>query len=184
MNDDLKKDMSLISNLIKALETGDNNGRFIYTSSELKYICTNVVEIMSGIIEQCRSVIFCGGTMSPLNDAINQLLNPSLHDLVKSKSIGHVISSENINLSLLSNGPSDISFNFSFESRNNLKMIQELGIVIANFARIIPAGLVVFFTSFAYMDQIIEIWQSRNIIHQIESAKKVFLFDKQPMLIL
>lgn len=112
--------------------------------------------------------------MSPLNDTIKQLLNPSLQDLVKSKSFGHVISSENINLSILSNGPSGFSFNFSFESRNNPKMIQELGIVIANYSRIIPAGLIVFFTSFAYMDQIIGIWESRNIIHQIKLAKKVF----------
>ena len=163
--------------LIKAFEAGDCNGRFIYNSSELKYICTNVVDIMSGIIEKCRSVIFCGGTMSPLNDTIKQLLNSSLQDLVKSKSIGHVISSENINLSLLANGTSGISFNFSFESRNNTQMIQELGIVIANYSRIIPAGLVVFFTSFAYMEQVIGIWESHNVNHQIKSAKKVFSFN-------
>ena len=129
---------------------------------------------MSEIAEKCRSVIFCGGTMSPLNDTIKQLLNPVLQVSVKSKSIGHVISSENINLSLLSYGTSGISFNFSYETRNNIQMIQELGIAIANYARIIPAGLVVFFTSVAYMEHVVEIWESHNIINQIRSAKKVF----------
>ena len=52
-------------------------------------------------------------------------------------------------------------------------MIQELGLVVANYSRIIPAGLL-FFTSFAYMDHVMDIWESRNIIHQIKSAKKVF----------
>lgn len=112
--------------------------------------------------------------MSPLNDTIKQLLNPTLQHSVKSKSIGHVISSENINLSLLTEGPSGINFNFSYERRNGVEMIRELGIVVANYSRIIPAGLVVFFTSFAYMDHVMDIWESRNIIHQIKSAKKVF----------
>ena len=179
----MKKNISLIKGLIKALESGDRNGRFIHTSSELKYTCTNVVDIMSDIIEKCRSVIFCGGTMSPLNDTIIQLLNPTLQDSVKSKSFGHVISSENINLSLLANGPSGISFNFSFDSRNNAQMIQELGIVIANYSRIIPAGLVVFFTSFAYMEQVVEIWETRNIIPQINSAKRVFILTRKLSLI-
>lgn len=177
MKEDLKKDLPLINSLIRALEAGDCNGRFIVTSSELKYICTNIVDIMSEIVEKCRSVIFCGGTMSPLNDTIIQILSPSLQQNVASKSIGHVISAENINLSLLSQGSSGIKFNFSYETRNNAQMIQELGIVIANFSRIIPSGLVVFFTSFSYMEQALEVWESRNILHQIKSIKKVFSFN-------
>ena len=62
-------------------------------------------------------------------------------------------------------------------------MIQELGIVIANYSRIIPAGLVVFFTSFAYMEQVVEIWETRNIIPQINSAKRVFILTRKLSLI-
>lgn len=161
--------------MLQALEKADSNGRFIISDDEFKYICTDVIGLMSEIIEQCRAVIFCGGTMSPLPDTIKQLVNVSLQSRVKFKSIDHVISSENFNVSILATGPSGTKLNFSYESRNNLKMIQELGIVITNFSRIIPAGLIVFFTSFNYMEQVLVNWQSLKIIDEIGRIKKIFI---------
>lgn len=112
--------------------------------------------------------------MSPLADTIKQLLNVKLQTRVKSKSIGHVIEPENINISILTTGPSGTILNFSYDSRNNLKMIQELGIVISNYSRIIPAGLIVFFASFTYMEQVILNWRTQNnIFDEISRIKKV-----------
>lgn len=156
-----------------SLEAGDKTGRFILNDSEFKYICTDVVEIMSGIAAQCRAVVFCGGTMSPLPETIKQLLSHELIPRSTSKSMSHVIDPENISLSFLSSGPSGTKLNFSYESRNNLRMIQELGMIITNYARIIPAGLVVFFTSFSYMEQVIQIWEYGKILNGIESIKTV-----------
>lgn len=173
MNDDVKAGISQINGLIHALETGDRNGRFILSESELKYVCTDVVDFMSDIIEQCRSVIFCGGTMSPLSETIKQLITPSLQVRSDSKSLNHVIDAENINFSLIATGPTGLSLNFSYESRMNLQMINELGMIITNYARIIPAGLVVFFTSFNYMDHVIDLWRSGHVLRGIESIKKV-----------
>lgn len=128
---------------------------------------------MSHIADQCRSVIFCGGTMSPLPETIKQLLSRNLISRSTSKSMNHVIEPENINLALLSSGPSGTNLNFSFESRNDMRMIQELGIIITNYARVIPAGLVVFFTSFSYMEHVMHIWESSNILNGINSIKNV-----------
>lgn len=173
MNGDLKASITQINGLLHALESGDRNGRFILSETEFKYVCTDVVEFMSDIIEQCRSVIFCGGTMSPLPETIKQLVNPSLQIRTDSKSLDHIINSENIKLSLLSTGPTGISLNFSYESRLNAYMIKELGMILTNYARIIPAGLVVFFTSFNYMDHVIDNWRSGNIFTGLEAIKKV-----------
>lgn len=180
MNKDLGAEISQITGLIHALETGDRHGRFIVSEAELKYVCTDVVGFMSDIIEQCRSVIFCGGTLSPLSETIKQLITPSLQDRSDSKSLNHVVDSENISLSLISKGPTGLGLNFSFESRMSLNMINELGMIITNYARIVPAGLVVFFTSFNYMNHVLTIWRSGHVLNGIESAKKVkfcyFLF--------
>lgn len=130
---------------------------------------------MSEIIEQCRAVIFCGGTMSPLSDLIQQLINKDLQSRSIAKSLSHVVNPQNINLSILATGPSGICMNFSYESRNNVQMINELGVIVLNYARVIPAGLIVFFPSFSYMNRILEIWKSKNIFCLLESAKKVTL---------
>ncbi len=136
-------------------------------------MCIDVVDIVAEIANECRSIIFCGGTMSPLPETIKQLL-PAPYVLRSTfKSMNHIITPENVNASFLSTGPSGISLNFSYEQRNNVRMIQELGMMIINYARVIPAGLVIFFTSFNYMDQVMEIWRSRSIVSGIESIKKV-----------
>ncbi len=167
--------MHQLLGLLRALEVGNDNGMFIFSPSEFKYICTDVVSIMSEIIEQCRSVIFCGGTMSPLADVIQQLLTPDLQPKSIAKAIGHVIGPENINLSILTAGPSGNSLNFSYELRNNVQMINELGIIITNYTRIIPAGVVVFFPSFVYMEHVLQVWKSKNILSGIETTKKVLI---------
>lgn len=130
---------------------------------------------MSEVVEQCRAVIFCGGTMSPLVDMIHQLLTPTLLPRSISKSIGHVIDPNNINLCLLATGPSGMSLNFSYESRNNIQMINEVGVMITNYSRIIPAGVVVFFPSFRYMEQVLQIWEAKSTLAGIEVTKKVYL---------
>lgn len=111
--------------------------------------------------------------MSPLADLIQQVLKPDLQLKSVAKSISHVICSENINLTILTNGPSGNSLNFSYEMRNNIQMINELGIIITNYTRIIPAGVVIFFPSFAYMDHVLQVWKSKHIIDGIEAIKKV-----------
>lgn len=168
-----KTDISNVHGLLKSLENSDQNGRFILTEFELKYLCIDVVDIMAEIANECRSIIFCGGTMSPLPETMKQLLPASLICRSTFKSMSHIITPENVSASFISTGPSGLSLNFSYESRNNVRMIQELGMMIINYARVVPAGLVVFFTSFNYMDQVLDIWKSRSIMIGIESIKKV-----------
>ena len=50
--------------------------------------------------------------------------------------------------------------NTSYRTRNDSSFIQELGDTIANFCRMVPAGLLVFFSSYGIMDQYINIWKA------------------------
>lgn len=159
--------------MLFALEKGDLNGKFILSESELKYTCINVVELMSDIVNECRSVIFCGGTMSPMMNAIVQLLSPELIPRVNTRTFEHVISPKNVSFSLITAGPAGVPLNFSYESRNNKSMIKDLGMIILNYARVIPDGLVIFFTSFSYMDFVIDCWKENGILGNLDKIKKV-----------
>ena len=63
-------------------------------------------------------------------------------------------------------------------------MINELGIVIMNYAKIIPAGLVVFFPSFLYMNQVVQVWKSNDILKNVECSKKVIIYIMQLLIII
>lgn len=163
---------------MRVLENCDSNGIFIINKDELKFLCTNSVLILYDILCSCRSVIFCGGTMSPLQDTIHQLIHKSQQSRVVSKSMKHLVSPDNLLMTFLSKGPSmKTTFNFSFDSRMNEDMIRELGIVITNYSRIIPAGLIIFFTTFYYMEHVLDVWRSKttNIFENICKIKRVFV---------
>jgi chromosome transmission fidelity protein 1 len=56
--------------------------------------------------------------------------------------------------------------------------MNELGNMLVNYSRIIPAGVVLFFPSYSYMHAISALWQERGVIARIEMNKRVFWESK------
>lgn len=111
--------------------------------------------------------------MSPLSDAIRQIIPKSMHDRVVSKKVGHLVNAKNVLLKFVSKSVNNINFNFSYEKRHDAKMIKDLGLLISNYSRVIPDGLVVFFTSFAYLEEIVGVWKTSGIYSSLNSIKPV-----------
>jgi hypothetical protein len=158
------------------LEVADHDGLFLVSADELKYICTNVIKVMRDVLEPCRAVIFCGGTMSPISETILQLIPEDFQSRTLSKAVDHIISPSNVNISLLATGPSGAKFNFSFETRFDCKMIKDLGITLLNYSKIIPAGVVVFFASFSYMEYVLDTWLYQNVMANLSDIKEVYIY--------
>lgn len=53
--------------------------------------------------------------------------------------------------------------------------MEELGRTILNLSNIVPDGMICFFPSYSYEEQIYQHWQTKGIIQQIEKKKKVFI---------
>ena len=75
---------------------------------------------------------------------------------------GHVIPKENLITLPVAKGPGNTEFNFTFEKRNSPTMIEALGKCLIELSTSIPDGLVVFFPSYAYLDQVIRSWQVKS----------------------
>lgn len=74
-------------------------------------------------------------------------------------SCGHVIPPSNLLALPLTTGPTALPFDFTFSSRANPRMIDELGNALLALTLKIPDGLVVFFPSYAYLAQVVSRWQ-------------------------
>jgi chromosome transmission fidelity protein 1 len=111
--------------------------------------------------------------MSPITDAIRQIIPKELCDRVVSKKVGHLVSADNILLKLVPKSMNGTPFNFSFENRHDIKMIKDLGLLVANYGRAIPDGLVVFFTSFVYLEEVVKVWKAHGIYFTLNSIKPV-----------
>ncbi|KAH6600328.1 hypothetical protein BASA61_002334 [Batrachochytrium salamandrivorans] len=173
--------LACIQTFFTSLIDPDANGRIIYsynTDPELctvKYLLLNPADCFEPILRQARSVIFAGGTMSPIDDFIEQLLPSVPRDKIDVFTCGHVIKSTSLLPICVSRGPTGIEFNFSHEKRHSLEMIDEAGLAVANYCNVIPGGIVAFFVSYSYMESVVRRWRTSGIWDRISKRKTIFL---------
>ena len=55
----------------------------------------------------------------------------------------------------------------------------ELGQMLLNIASIVPHGLVVFFPSYAFLDQARQVWEESGLLTRLGSKKTVFLEPRE-----
>ncbi len=99
-------------------------------------------------------------------------------------SCGHIIPKENLIALQEAKGPGGIDFDFTFEKRSSSAMIDGLGDYLVKLSSVVPDGLVVFFPSYAYLDQVVVRWQGKpinmveNTWDRLLSKKKIFRESK------
>ncbi|PTB65765.1 DNA repair helicase [Trichoderma citrinoviride] len=160
---------TLVSFLI-ALTNLSSEGRIFYqkthgttTDVKLSYLLLSPTHAFSSVASSARAVILAGGTMSPFQDYKDQLFPTLEPEKVTSLSCGHVIPPENLCVwTLASSNPAAPPFEFSFKQRGNREMMTQLGLAILNVCNIVPDGVVVFFPSYGYLDEIVKVWQQRQ----------------------
>lgn len=174
-----------IQSFLQTLTNPAAEGRFFYEKDEknhvsLKYILLDPTHHFKDIVEDARAVILAGGTMSPvrlphIDPLFEYSLNiPQMDDYVrhlfayvdparlKTFSCGHIIPKENLIALSVAKGPGGIDFDFTYEKRNSPAMIEALGSCILQLSKIIPDGLVVFFSSYGYLEKVVLGWQMKS----------------------
>lgn len=120
-----------------------------------------------------------------MDDYIRHLFAYVEADRLKILSCGHVIPKENLIAWPITKGIDDMAFDFTFEKRNSAAMIDVLGKTLSEMTKSIPDGVVVFFPSYAYLDQVTKRWQHtivggvKNIWSQLSEQKCVFRESKE-----
>lgn len=177
------RDSNLLNEVIKFIEmltSSDGDGR-VYIRREhdavsFKYISLSPEGVFADVLEQAHSVILAGGTMAPISDYVDQLFGLQYpRDKIKQFSCDHLIPKENCLAVTLGTGPSGIPFDFSFANRNSSPMIQELGQTILNMINITPDGIVCFFPSYAYMNQVIDEWTKSSVLATMKAKRNVIV---------
>lgn len=97
-----------------------------------------------------------------MDDYVRHLFAYVSPDRLQKFSCGHIIPEENLIALPVTRGPEGIEFDFTYEKRNSSTMIEALGECLFELCKAIPDGLVVFFPSYAYLDQVVSCWQSKS----------------------
>ncbi|KAI0157141.1 DNA repair helicase [Hypoxylon sp. FL1284] len=158
---------TLLSFLV-SLNNLSSEGRIFYQKLSpddirLSYLLLSPTHAFSSIASSARAVILAGGTMSPFEDYTAHLFPDLSTSKITTLSCGHVIPSSNLCVWTLSSpGPNAVEFEFSFQKRSNKSMIGQLGLAVLNICTAVPDGVVVFFPSYGYLDEVVAAWSEAN----------------------
>ncbi|CDK24083.1 unnamed protein product [Kuraishia capsulata CBS 1993] len=137
----------------------------------LKYLLLDPSEAMRDLVDQARCVLLAGGTMEPVEEFTDILFPYVPKEKIMKFSCDHIISSDKLSVFPIGSGINGGSLEFSFEKRNS--MAGELGETVISLIEHIPGGVVAFFPSYAYLDQIVSQWENSGSLSRITHIKPV-----------
>ncbi|KAI8906457.1 putative ATP-dependent RNA helicase DDX11-like protein 8-like protein [Gorgonomyces haynaldii] len=154
--------LSGILDFLLRISEPERDGRILIQNG-LKYLLLNPAQVFEPVVKESRSLVLCGGTMSPMNDFKDQLL-PGTDIFVFS--CGHVIPKNQLLPMIVSQ-----DFRFTFEKRLDPQLLDRLGKTLLSLSRSIPkgTGMVVFFGSYQYLDSVVK------HLKQLEFDKQLFV---------
>ena len=62
-----------------------------------------------------------------------------------------------------------------FETRDDIAVIRNYGNLLVDIVSVVPDGVVCFFTSYLYMEQVVASWYDQEIIQSIQKRKLLFI---------
>lgn len=156
-------------------------GRFLWSKESgeviIQYLLLDPSEHFRDIVEEARSVILAGGTMSPMEDYKQQLF-PYLDNKITTFSCGHLIPSSSLCVHAVASDHEG-RLDYSYKSRTD-KNASRLGNALVSIATKVKGGMVVFFPSYSYLETVLNIWKSQAITARLEETKPMF-YDSRTM---
>lgn len=137
----------------------------------LHFSCMDASIAIKPIFERFQSVIITSGTLSPIE------MYPKILDFhpVIAATFTMTLSRQCICPIIVTKGNDQVAMTSKFETRNDVSVIRNYGTLLVELSTIVPDGIVCFFTSYLYMEQIIASWYEQGIIDSIQKNKLLFI---------
>jgi len=149
----------------------------------LKVCALSALKAFAPIVTEAISVLLVGGTLPPIEILAAELfLPPSISKPIKTITLPHVVPPANVYATCFPVGPTrhPLRFTYSAKKGTERELAHETGRVLVNLINIVPKGMVVFFTSYSYLEYVKGVWQDVGVLVQIERRKQV-LWERSKM---
>ena len=137
----------------------------------LHFACLDASIAIKPVFERFSSVIITSGTISPL-EMYPKMLNFST---VLQESYPMSLVRRSFLPLIVTRGSDQQAISSGFQVRSDPGVVRNYGALLFEFAKITPDGVVVFFPSYLYMEQIISMWQGMGILDQIWNYKLILV---------
>ncbi|SCU81158.1 LANO_0B02168g1_1 [Lachancea nothofagi CBS 11611] len=159
-----------VAAFLRTLSNPSAEGRFFFEKNHsMKYMLLEPSHSFERIVELSKCVILAGGTMEPISEFTANLIPFVDESQICKFSCNHVIPDDNLNTFVVGE-----NFEFTFDRREDPKMLTELYNFFSQLALIVPDGIVVFMPSYKYLESVLSFWRSNLKMNDKISNKKVF----------
>lgn len=126
------------------------------------------------LFSKYRNVVLTSGTISPL-ETYAKLLDFKPRIL---KSFGNTMPRNAIYPLIVSKGTDQLQISTKFDDRDDSSIIRNYGALLAELSETVPDGIVWFFPSYRYMENIICRWDEMGIMQKILENKLIYIETK------
>eukprot|EP00927_Polykrikos_kofoidii_P051222 TRINITY_DN45008_c0_g1_i1.p1 TRINITY_DN45008_c0_g1~~TRINITY_DN45008_c0_g1_i1.p1 ORF type:complete len:854 (-),score=118.09 TRINITY_DN45008_c0_g1_i1:124-2685(-) len=137
--------------------------------------CLDASLAMRPLLKRYQSVILTSGTLSPL-EMYPKILG--MNNVVVSESFSITMERKCLCPLIVTHGPDQVPVSSRFSLRDDPSVMRNYGDLLENLVQVVPDGMVCFFTSYRYMEQVIEHWYETGVIARVLQHKLVFIETK------
>ena len=140
----------------------------------IQLACLDSSLAIAPLFKRFANVIITSGTLSPI-DLYPKLLQfqPRVSESLTMSTFRPCI------LPLVvTRGADQLAISTRYEDRGDIAVARNYGNLMVELCSIIPDGIVAFFTSYSYMENIISDWDGMGILRQLTKSKLVFIETK------
>jgi len=152
------------------IETGDDRAPTI-SNPVLHFACLDASIAIRPVFSRFSSVIITSGTLSPL-DMYPKILN---FQPVIAVSFTMTLARQCICPIVVTKGNDQVAMSSQYGVRDNFAVIRNYGHLLIEMASVVPDGMVCFFPSYTYMEQVVNIWYEKGILDEIQKRKLIFI---------
>jgi len=137
----------------------------------LHFTCLDAAIAIKPVFDRFSSVIITSGTISPL-EMYPKMLG---FDTVVQESYSMTLARRSFLPMIVTKGSDQAMISSGFQTRNDPGNIRNYGSLLQEFAKLTPDGLVVFFPSYLYMENVISMWQGMGILDEVWKYKLILV---------
>ncbi|ODM91164.1 TFIIH basal transcription factor complex helicase XPD subunit [Orchesella cincta] len=137
----------------------------------LHFSCLDSSIAIKPVFDRFQSVVITSGTLSPL-DMYPKILD--FHPTLMT-SFTMTLARQCILPMVVTKGNDQVAMSSKYETREDIAVVRNYGNLLVEMASIVPDGMVCFFTSYLYMENVVASWYDQGIIDQLLKYKLLFI---------
>lgn len=137
----------------------------------LQFACLDAAIAMQPILAKFKRIIITSGTLSPI-EMLPRILR---FQPVLSKSLTTTLYRQSVQPLVVSRGSDQTFLTTKYKDREDMDILRNYGLLLLRLCEVIPDGIVAFFTSYYYMENIVSIWNTMGLVSKMLKHKLMFV---------